>query len=70
VATTIREAKTATLNFRVSSSEKAMLLEAATRQTAGDITKFVVEPALERAREVLTQQQITTIAPELRQLSA
>jgi len=67
MATVIREPKNDTLNFRVSSAEKATLLEAAARQTGGDITKFVVEPALERARELLQYDEVTTITPEMRQ---
>ena len=61
-----RERKNDTLNFRVSSADKATLLEAAARQTAGSITKFVVEPALERARELLQYDEVTTITPEMR----
>lgn len=58
--------KDETLSFRVSAAEKATLLEAAAR-TGGDITSFVVQPALARAREVLEHERFTVVTVEMRE---
>jgi uncharacterized protein (DUF1778 family) len=64
MASAVRKGQT--LNFRVNEAEKAALLEAAAKM-GEDITQFVVEPALARAREILDREQFTVISPEMRE---
>ena len=61
--------KDETLNFRISAAEKATLLEAAAR-TGDDITSFVVQPALVRARELLEHERFTIVTPAMREFFA
>jgi uncharacterized protein (DUF1778 family) len=59
--------KTMSFTFRVTTSDKALIEEAA-RLSGSDATQFVMAPAIERARALSERSQVTVLTDESRKL--
>ena len=66
MASAARQRKTESLTFRVSPGDKE-LLERAAAGTGLDMTSFILEPALARAREAVANAEFTLISDEFRE---
>lgn len=65
MASAARQRKTESLTFRVSPGDKELLGGAA--GTGLDMTSFILEPALARAREAVANAEFTLISDEFRE---
>jgi uncharacterized protein (DUF1778 family) len=66
MATPFRQPKSENLTFRISPSDKA-LLESAVTHIGGDLTSFVLAPALERARSISEHEEATFLTGPARE---
>jgi uncharacterized protein (DUF1778 family) len=55
------KARQARVDFRVPATVKARFLEAATYETGGDLSAFLVAAGLERAERILEQREVLRI---------
>jgi uncharacterized protein (DUF1778 family) len=62
-----RTRKQSRINVRVTDKQKNILAEAAQIETEGDLSKFILNSAEERAQHILRQREETVLSAEIRE---